>query len=111
MRVLDAAAVSTLRMGTSFVVLALVVLPVLGGYPFLVSALVRARSWVAAAAVLGSSAYVLFFLAINGLGPGRAMPVNLTYVLWSALFGASSCMLGRAGASCSGPRWASSGRR
>jgi drug/metabolite transporter (DMT)-like permease len=87
MRVLDAAVVTTLRMGSSFVALALVILPLLGGYPLMVSALgSRSVLWIALAAVLSSSGYLLFFLAINGLGPGRAMPVNLTYVLWAALF-------------------------
>ena len=67
--------------------MALVILPLLGGYPLLVSALgSRSVLWVALAAVLGVSGYLLFFLAVDGLGPGRAMPVNLTYVLWAALF-------------------------
>lgn len=88
MRVLDAKATYTLRVGTSFVALALVVLPLLGGYRLMASALASPSTvWVVVAGVLGSSAYVLFFLAVNVLGPGRAMPVNLTYVLWSALFG------------------------
>lgn len=88
MRVLDAAEVNTLRMGTSFLVLALVVLPLLGGYPLMLSALAsRSVFWVALAGVLGSSGYLLFFLAVKDLGPGRAMPVNLTYMLWAALFG------------------------
>ena len=88
MRVLDAAVVNTLRMGTSFAALALVILPLLGGYPLMVSALgSRSVFWVSLAAVLSSSGYLLFFLAVKGLGPGRAMPVNLTYVLWAALFG------------------------
>jgi drug/metabolite transporter (DMT)-like permease len=88
MRVLNATVVTTLRMGSSFVVLVLVILPLLGGYPLMVSALgSRSVFWVALAAVLSSSGYLLYFLAINGLGPGRAMPVNLTYVLWAALFG------------------------
>jgi|BarGraNGADG00212_2_1021979.scaffolds.fasta_scaffold32394_2 drug/metabolite transporter (DMT)-like permease len=88
LHVLDAALVNTLRMGTSFTVLALVVLPLLGGYPLLAAALTsRSVLWIAVAGVLSSSGYLLFFLAVDGLGPGRAMPVNLTYVLWAALFG------------------------
>jgi drug/metabolite transporter (DMT)-like permease len=88
MRVLDAAVVYTLRVGTSVTALALVVLPLLGGYPLLVAALAsRSIFWVVLAGVLGSSGYLLFFLAVRVLGSGRAMPVNLTYVLWAALFG------------------------
>jgi drug/metabolite transporter (DMT)-like permease len=88
MRALDAPVVYTLRVGTSVVALALVVLPLLGGYPLMISALAsRSTFWVVLAGMLGSSGYLLFFVAVNALGPGRAMPVNLTYVLWSALFG------------------------
>jgi drug/metabolite transporter (DMT)-like permease len=88
MRVLDAPVVNTLRMGTSFLVLALLVLPLLGGYPLLLSGVAsRSLFWVIVAGVLASSGYLLFFLAVKSLGPGRAMPVNLTYVLWAALFG------------------------
>ena len=54
----------------------------------MVSALAsRSVFWVVVAGVLSSSGYLLFFLAVNALGPGRAMPINLTYVLWAALFG------------------------
>jgi drug/metabolite transporter (DMT)-like permease len=87
LRVLDAAVVNTLRMGTSFLALALVILPLLGGYPLMLSALAsRSVFWVVVSGVLSSTGYLLFFLAVNALGPGRAMPVNLTYVLWAALF-------------------------
>ena len=87
MRVLDVVVVNTLRMAASSAAMALVILPLLGGYPLLVSALSsRSVVWVAAAAVLGVSGYLLYFLAVSALGPGRAMPVNLTNVLWAALF-------------------------
>ena len=88
LRVLDAPVVTTLRMGTSFLVLAAIVLPLLGGYPLMIAALgSRSVFWVALAGVLSCSGYLLFFLAVNALGPGRTMPVNLTYILWAALFG------------------------
>ncbi len=88
MRVLDAAVVNTLRMGASVAILVALILPSLGAYPLTVSALAsRSMIWVAVAGALAASGYLLFFQAINVLGPGRAMPVNLTYVLWAALFG------------------------
>lgn len=84
----SAAAVNAVRQLGSFVVFVTVLLPALGGLSFFVTAATSSTVLVLlAAALVGSAGYLLYFVSVDRIGPGRAMPVNLTYVLWTAILG------------------------
>jgi drug/metabolite transporter (DMT)-like permease len=88
MRHLSPAAVNTARQAGSFAVFAAVLLPAVGGLRLLGEAVAEPSALVlVAAAAAGSGGYLLFFTAVHRIGPGRAMPLNLTYVLWTAVLG------------------------
>ena len=85
---LDSATVNMVRQGLSFVVFLAVLLPfVPGAYRVFVAALhAPSAAVLAASAVVSVVGYVAYYKAVGAIGPGRAMPINLTYVLWAALF-------------------------
>ncbi len=81
-------AVATVRQVLSFVVLAAVLVPLLGGAGLFVEAVASPSALVLfAAALAGAASYQLYFVAVHLVGLARAMPLNLTYVLWTALLG------------------------
>jgi drug/metabolite transporter (DMT)-like permease len=87
MRHLSPAAVNTVRQVGSFALFVAVLLPAVGGLALFAEALTEPSVLVLAlAAAIGSAGYLIYFTAVDRIGPGRAMPLNLTYVLWTALF-------------------------
>ena len=88
MKQLDAIVVNVIRQGLSFLVFVVVILPVVPGAYGIFGRAFSAPSLavLAGASVVGATGYLLYFRAVKAVGPGRAMPINLTYVLWAALF-------------------------
>ncbi|NJB66500.1 drug/metabolite transporter (DMT)-like permease [Desulfobaculum xiamenense] len=66
-----------------------VMLPLLGGWIVLSSALTSTSGLIlVGAAFLGSCSYLLWYRAMNMTGVSRAMAMNITYALWGILFSA-----------------------
>jgi drug/metabolite transporter (DMT)-like permease len=88
MRHLSPMAVNTMRQVGSFLAFVVVLLPAVGGLGLLAGAFREPSVLVLlAAAAIGSGGYLLYFTAVQRIGPGRAMPLNLTYVFWTAILG------------------------
>jgi len=88
MRHLTPTAVNTTRQVGSFLAFVCVLLPAVGGLDLLGTAFTRPSALVVlGAAAAGSAGYLLYFTSVDRIGPGRAMPLNLTYVLWTAVLG------------------------
>ncbi len=83
----DADAVNAVRQGLSFLLFLAVVFPLVGAYGTVAEAL-RSPSLLVlvGSAAVGSLGFLLYFRAVGAIGPSRAMPINLTYVLWASLF-------------------------
>jgi drug/metabolite transporter (DMT)-like permease len=78
----------TLRMATSFVVYAVVVLPVAGGLRLFAAAFSRTSFLlVLVAAAAGAVAYLAYYAANHLVGASRAMPLNSLYAMWAIVFG------------------------
>ncbi len=89
MRHITPTAVNFARQGGSFVMSVAVLLPAVGGLGLLAEAVAEPSLLVIlAAAAAGSIGYLLYFTSVKLIGPGRAMPLNLSYVLWTAILGA-----------------------
>ena len=88
MKQLDAIIVNVIRQGLSFLCFAVVILPLVPGAYGIFGRAFSSPSLavLAGASVVGTAGYLLYFRAVHAVGPGRAMPINLTYVLWAALF-------------------------
>jgi len=85
---LDAAVANLVRQALSLAVFLALLLPLVpGAYGVFVRAFdsLSLIIFVAGTAV-SAGGYLLYFTALGKIGPGRAMPINLTYVLWAALF-------------------------
>jgi drug/metabolite transporter (DMT)-like permease len=81
-------AFSAVRQVGSFVVMAVALLPVVGGVGFFLGALGHPSTLVLfASAAAGSLAYLFYFVSVHRIGPGRALPLNLTNVMWAAVLG------------------------
>ncbi len=86
---LDPAVALNIRQLVSGSVTLFALLPLLGGWPVLIAAVVApAGGIVACASVLGAGSYLLWYRAMNMTGVSRAMAVNITYALWGLLFSA-----------------------
>jgi drug/metabolite transporter (DMT)-like permease len=88
MKQLDAIVVNVIRQGLSFLAFVAVILPVVPGAYGVFGRAFSSPSLavLAGASVVGATGYLLYFRSVQAVGPGRAMPINLTYVLWAALF-------------------------
>ena len=76
-----------IRQTTSALTYALVILPLLGGWPSAVEALTSsAMPTIALAALSGTASYLLYYKAIAALGASRAMALNITYSAWAIPF-------------------------
>ena len=65
----------------------LIVLPVIGGWSFTVSALpTKAFGFIALAAFFGTASYLCYYKALGNLGVSKAMPLNITYSAWAIVF-------------------------
>jgi drug/metabolite transporter (DMT)-like permease len=83
MKQLDAIVVNVIRQGLSFLVFVVFILPVVPGAYGIFGRAFSSPSLavLAGASVVGATGYLLYFRAVKAVGPGRAMPINLTYVL------------------------------
>ena len=76
-----------IRQTTSALTYALVILPLLGGWPSAIEALTSsAMPTIALAALSGTASYLLYYKAIATLGASRAMALNITYSAWAIPF-------------------------
>lgn len=75
---------------TSFLVSFFLILPLFGGtaYSILYSSFTSHTAWyIAGIALIGGSATFTWYRAMNMTGVTRAMGLNVTFALWSVLFG------------------------
>ena len=87
MKTIDPVVAGTLRMATSFVVYAAVVLPLVGGLRVLGGALSHPSFWlVLGASVAGATSYLTYYAANHLVGASRAMPLNSLYAVWAIIF-------------------------
>jgi drug/metabolite transporter (DMT)-like permease len=88
MKQLDAIVVNVIRQGLSFLAFVVVILPLVPGAYGIFGRAFSSPSLavLAGASAVGATGYLLYFRSVQAVGPGRAMPINLTYVLWAALF-------------------------
>ena len=76
-----------IRQTTSALTYALVILPLLGGWPSAIVALTSsAMPTIALAALSGTVSYLFYYKAIATLGASRAMALNITYSAWAIPF-------------------------
>ncbi|MCI6274458.1 MAG: DMT family transporter, partial [Tractidigestivibacter sp.] len=76
-----------IRQTTSALTYALVILPLLGGWPSAVAVLTSsAMPVIALAALSGTASYLFYYKAIAALGASRAMALNITYSAWAIPF-------------------------
>jgi drug/metabolite transporter (DMT)-like permease len=74
---------------TSFLAYAIIVIPVLRGFPIMWSALHSGSiKFIACAGVCGAVSYLAWYKALNMTGVGRAMALSITYALWAIVFSA-----------------------
>lgn len=77
-----------IRQTTSAVFYGLVLIPVFKAFQPTLDIL---QTWniaiIAGAALAGTTSYILYYFAINKIGPGKAMSLNVTYVVWTVVFG------------------------
>jgi len=84
---LSAPAVNLMRQIVSSIVLTAVVVPLLGGAGLIADAVTSPTILVlAGAGFAGMFGYLLYFMSVRAISPGLAMSLNITYVLWTALF-------------------------
>jgi drug/metabolite transporter (DMT)-like permease len=87
MKTIDPVVAGTLRMATSFVVYAAVVLPLVGGLRVLGGAFSHPSLWlVAGASMAGAASYLTYYAANHLVGASRAMPLNSLYAVWAIIF-------------------------
>ena len=87
MKTVEPVVAGTLRMATSFVVYAAVVLPLAGGLRVLGGALSHPSFWlVVGASAAGATSYLTYYAANHLVGASRAMPLNSLYAVWAIIF-------------------------
>ncbi|MBF0208395.1 MAG: DMT family transporter [Oligoflexia bacterium] len=88
MDLLDPQVAINIRQGTSFFVYLVGVLPMIGGLLLFKEALILpSAQMLLLTALAGSVSYLFWYKAMNMTGVGRAMALNITYALWSIIFG------------------------
>lgn len=76
-----------IRQTTSAVTYALVILPLVGGWPSAVAALAsEAMLWIVLAAFFGTVSYLMYYKAISRIGAAKSMALNITYSAWAIPF-------------------------
>lgn len=76
-----------IRQTTSAVTYALVILPLLGGWPSAAAAFTsEAMPWIALAALFGTVSYLMYYKAIARIGAAKSMALNITYSAWAIPF-------------------------
>ena len=76
-----------IRQTTSAVTYALVILPLLGGWPSAAAAFMSdAMPWIALAALFGTVSYLMYYKAIARIGAAKSMALNITYSAWAIPF-------------------------
>ena len=76
-----------IRQTTSAVIYALVILPLLGGWPSAAAAFMSdAMPWIALAALFGTVSYLMYYKAIARIGAAKSMALNITYSAWAIPF-------------------------
>lgn len=76
-----------IRQTTSAIAYALVILPLLGGWPSAIEVLSSSSMpTIALAALSGTVSYLLYYKAIATIGASRAMALNITYSAWAIPF-------------------------
>ncbi|CAH2211998.1 DMT family transporter [Tepidibacter aestuarii] len=77
-----------IREATSFIVYLVAILPLVAGFPVFFNAFKQhSLYFVALAGLAGGLSYIGWYRALNTTGVSRAMAFNITYALWSVLFG------------------------
>ena len=76
-----------IRQITSAIFYGAVILPIVAGWGFTISIIpTTIAPVILLAALFGTISYVLYYRAINKLGPAKAMALNITYTAWSIVF-------------------------
>ena len=76
-----------IRQMTSALFYGIIILPVLSGWGLTLSLVpTKTTLIIVGAALFGTVSYVLYYRAINKLGPAKAMALNITYTAWAILF-------------------------
>lgn len=76
-----------IRQTTSAVTYALIILPLLGGWPSAANAFASdAMPWIALAALFGTVSYLMYYKAIAHIGAAKSMALNITYSAWAIPF-------------------------
>lgn len=79
-----------IREVSSFLVYLIAVFPLLGGmaYQVFIDCFILSTAWyIAAVGLIGAASCLSWYRAMNMTGVGRAMGLNVTFALWSVLFG------------------------
>lgn len=76
-----------IRQLTSAIFYGIVILPVLSGWNFTISLMPSATlGIILLSALFGTASYVMYYRAINKIGPAKAMALNITYSAWAIVF-------------------------
>lgn len=76
-----------IRQLTSAIFYGIVILPAVSGWNLTLSLInEKATLIILVSALFGTASYVMYYRAINKIGPAKAMPLNITYSAWSILF-------------------------
>lgn len=76
-----------IRQLTSAFFYGIVILPVISGWKFTISLVPSATfGIILLSALFGTASYVMYYRAINKIGPAKAMALNITYSAWAIVF-------------------------
>lgn len=76
-----------IRQLTSAIFYGIVILPVISGWKFTISLVPSATlGIILLSALFGTASYVMYYRAINKIGPAKAMALNITYSAWAIVF-------------------------
>ena len=76
-----------IRQITSALFYGIIILPLLSGWGLTLSLVpTKTTLIIVGAALFGTISYVLYYRAINKLGPAKAMALNITYTAWAIIF-------------------------
>jgi drug/metabolite transporter (DMT)-like permease len=94
MDVLDPAVAINIRQSTSFLVYSLIVIPIglgLKGFSLILNTLsthiMGSGILLLFTGLIGATSYLFWYRSMNMTGVGRAMALNITFALWSIVFG------------------------
>lgn len=76
-----------IRQVTSALFYGIIILPIIAGWKFTMSLVPSMTAGIiVASALFGTASYVLYYRAINKIGPAKAMALNITYSAWAIVF-------------------------